>query len=1813
MRAVRNCIRPSVLVTFTAVMGTLSTTAVRADAHIYEVGVAAVDVTPDYPIRLNGFGGRRTESEGVTQRIWAKALAIGKDEEQPVILIALDSLGIRESMVDEVARRLKEKKGIERARIAVAFSHSHTTPKVTNACDTIFSSPIPPEHQAHIEKYTQELTDHLEEVALKALADRQPSTLSWAVGKVAFAINRRPQGGPVDHTLPTLVVKSAKDDALRAVYVTYACHCVTLGNNKISGDWSGYAQEAIQRAHPGVIGLVSIGCGSDANPSSGVTDGNTAVAADQGDQIAREVERLLAGTLKPISGPITATLNHVILPLNSPPSRESLEETAKGEGAEAYNARFHLDKLKRGEPLVAQLEYPIQTWAFGDSLEMVFLAGEVCNDYAVRLRKQLDESRLWMHGYSNDFCAYIPSERLLREGGYGGGGEIVYFALPNTLQAGLEDKIVNEVIRQSPPAFHQPAATDKTADQPPFPADKSLAQMRTHDDLVIELAAAEPLLEDPIAIDFGYDGRLWVAEIPNYTHNIADEQEQGGSVKTLYDEDQDGRYDKAVVFQDKLRFPFDVKAWRQGVIVCDAPDIFYLEDTDGDGQADVRKILLSGFSNHNPQARVNSLRWGVDGWLYGSCGLFGGHIRSFNGQELELGDRDFRFNPDTGAIEAVAGRTQQGLAFDAAGNRFGCDSGTLIEHYPLSENYLARNPYLASPPQAQYIVGDSNELFPIGTPTVLKLSGPPGRPTSACGLEIYRDDLLGKDYEGNSFTAEPVNQLVHRRVLSPKGITFETRRAANEAQREFLASTDSWFRPVQIRTGLDGCLYIVDMYRAVIEHPIWMAPEALQSTDPAAGNKAGRIYRVRPANQQPRPVVDLGKLPEKGLVAALESPNGPQRDYVQQIILQRQLQTAASELEKLVRSSQRPDVRLAALNTLGALDSLSESVVLDALNDHSAAVRVHAIRLSESLFAKSPEVVEAVLALVADESIPVQQQLAYSLGACSDSRAAVALAEIAWNHQNEPFTLAAACSSLNKSNSSSILSAVLKNAATQAPSAALIDALVKYTAKQGTTAQVIQAVTLLGGAKDAPSVPWRVQSLATLWESADADVRTNVTNDAGVKQVLERFAASARKSLELKGHDTDQTAAATHYLAAMQPRDESTAELVISLLEPRNPPAVQQAALDFFSATRSPRFAEELLNQWNSFSPAMRPQVLDGMLAQPELTALLLERVKTGDLRASEIDAAHRQQLLQHGDEKIRTQAKEAFGSEIASDRRRIVESYQAAKDLTGSADRGRLVFEKHCGACHKIADVGHAVGPDLAALTNRTPVALIESIFDPNRNVEERYRSYTIVTDDGLSHAGVLVSESASSITLLEQQAKESVLLRSAIEFLQSTGMSLMPEGLEKDLSPQNVADVIAFVADNSQRPKSLPGNSPATVKAGADGSILLRADQAEVFGNQITYDSANENIGFWFDQSDYVAWTVEADIPQEFDVFVEWASDDRSAANTVRIDGLAESISVGVVSTAGLENFRTKRVGKASLRAGRSRIVISSDGPMQGVPLVALKGIYLVHTMSSLELALDAADGAPRAPDAADECAALLDGLAVGTDAEYERIPELWQHAIAAGKRNDSQELLRLLDLALPKPEEPLRHWQAVVVGGGAINGLSASGVWPRERILSLLDDNEPLTARWTRTISLASRMADDESVRPGTRYDALRILGADVYERFGKQLVRHSSKGANAELQMGAVSALSDIDHPASADALIAGFENFAPENREIALAGLLRTSVRANALLKALESQPSLVELLTPNQIERLLSFDDPAVCQRAEKLLGKNATTLEATK
>jgi len=429
-----------------------------------QVGVAEVDITPDYPIRLSGYGSRRTESDGIIQRIWAKALAIGSDADEPVVLVTVENCGLPDELTEEVSRRVRETTGVSRAHFVACFSHTHSAPCLTNAAPFLFSSDIPPDQQETIDRYTRQFKDWMEEVALEALANREPARLTWSIGEVGFAKNRRTEGGPVDHSLPCIQVRDV-DGNLRAVWASYACHCTTLAgtDNHICGDWAGFAQEEIQNALPGVKALISIGCGADANPESRmmpmpegeeeVFSTRLAYAKAHGAALSQEVQRLIEGDTKPLASVPTGAFERVNLPFDTLPTLEEWEARVAAGGHDAYHAQKHLERLQKGQPIQTELSYPVQAWSFGDELAIVFLASEVVVDYSLRLKRELDSERLWVGAYSNAFPCYIPSERVLAEGGYEGGGAMLYFGPPTRFAPGVEQLVIDTVHRLVPDEF----------------------------------------------------------------------------------------------------------------------------------------------------------------------------------------------------------------------------------------------------------------------------------------------------------------------------------------------------------------------------------------------------------------------------------------------------------------------------------------------------------------------------------------------------------------------------------------------------------------------------------------------------------------------------------------------------------------------------------------------------------------------------------------------------------------------------------------------------------------------------------------------------------------------------------------------------------------------------------------------------------------------------------------------------------------------------------------------------------------------------------------------------------------------------------------------------------------------------------------------------------------------------------------------------------------------------------------------------------------------------------------------------------------
>ncbi len=442
------------------------------------VGAARVDVTPTHPTVLAGYGGRTSEHDGVDAPIWARSLAIGG--ERPAVLIAVDNCGVPASMTRSVKRRIREQHRIAADRIVVCATHTHCAPSLVGYATVLWAERLSPDQQARTRRYSSWLADRLVEVATRALDARRPATLAWAQGRVEFGGNRRvlrdgrwagfgfQRDGPVDHALPTLVARDMRG-RISAVWTSYACHCTTLGaRNRICGDWAGFANESIESHHDGAVALTTIGCGADVGPQP---SGGIDAARRHGAAIATEIERLIASGLRPLSGAPRCRTAALRLPLAKAPDRAHFEGLAKGSGFNAVHARAMLRRIDRDGSLATSTRLPVTTWSFADDLAIVFLGGEVVVDYSLRLKRELDWRRLWINAWSDDVPGYIPSRRVLEEGGYEAEFSQIYYEQPGRYAPEVEDIVVAAVkALLGAPVLPPPDARPSPYPEPPLAA-----------------------------------------------------------------------------------------------------------------------------------------------------------------------------------------------------------------------------------------------------------------------------------------------------------------------------------------------------------------------------------------------------------------------------------------------------------------------------------------------------------------------------------------------------------------------------------------------------------------------------------------------------------------------------------------------------------------------------------------------------------------------------------------------------------------------------------------------------------------------------------------------------------------------------------------------------------------------------------------------------------------------------------------------------------------------------------------------------------------------------------------------------------------------------------------------------------------------------------------------------------------------------------------------------------------------------------------------------------------------------------------------
>ncbi len=951
---------------------------------------------------------------------------------------------------------------------------------------------------------------------------------------------------------------------------------------------------------------------------------------------------------------------------------------------------------------------------------------------------------------------------------------------------------------------------------------KALASFQVEPGMRIDLIAAEPLVIDPVALAFDENRQMYVVEDRGYPDPV-----EGGSTTTLgrvallKDTNGDGVYDKRTEFATGLTYPNGLMPWKGGVFVTCSPDIYYLKDTDNDGIADIRKIVLTGFfATQTAQIRMSHPTMGLDGWIYVTAGLNGGNVTSPNHPNrpaVSFKQTDGRFNPETFEFQVTGGKSQFGLTFDAYGRRFGCSNRHPIMHSVMEPWFLNRNANLLFNETVKNVskVEAEATVYPVSRSVttadfIPKLIGRShaGTFTAASGLMVFNGSGLTPAHQGNIFICESAQNLIQRQVVYPDGVSFKSKPPYEG--REFLSSTDEWFRPVSLQHGPEGALYLADMHRKVIDHPTYVPEEARPGLDWESGKTDGRIYRVvRKDFIQKKYDASTGLSSSSkitDLTRFLASGEEWERNTAHRLLLERKDKSSVPALKKIVVESGFPESRARAVWLLNSLGSLDLITLKRALADKVSGVREQAVLLAGIHSGEYPELVAALISASGDEAIRVRYNSALVLGSIEGQQVVDALARVAARDGADKWFRAAVLSGIGKRMPEFLSSFRAQQQAEPIAFASVMKDLGRLFgsgASAEACRELLREVLASNGDPD-----WRISTILGLAEGVSGRAKEFGTSSKGLLYAIQGNNSPASetkaldnfvgKVLEIAGNPGEKTRQRISAIALLAYTDfENSQPVLQKFIIPNTLPELTLEAITAFSRLDNPRGAAILLEKsaWSAYTPRIKSAVVAAMVSKPLYINELFLAIERGSISGAELSSADRMRLISDKNTQISDRAKILFKELEGGDRMNVYQDYR--KVLTAQVDPqlGKAVFQKACSACHTYQNIGGKVGPDLTGVKNQPADALLLHILVPNYEVLPAYQSISISTNDGRLFSGWLVSENENSLTLRTTFGTDESILRRNIASLNNSGLSLMPDGLEQGISKDEMAKLIAYL----------------------------------------------------------------------------------------------------------------------------------------------------------------------------------------------------------------------------------------------------------------------------------------------------------------------------------------------------------------------------------------------------------------------------------
>ncbi|MHA8050833.1 PVC-type heme-binding CxxCH protein [Aquirufa sp. ROCK-SH2] len=964
---------------------------------------------------------------------------------------------------------------------------------------------------------------------------------------------------------------------------------------------------------------------------------------------------------------------------------------------------------------------------------------------------------------------------------------------------------------------------------------KAMQDFQIMEGFDIQMVAAEPLIADPVAMEIDEDGNWFVLEMPGYPLDLS----KTGQVRKLIDTNKDGLPDKSEIFVDSLTLPMGIMKWKKGIIVADAPNILYFEDTNGDNKADKREVVLTGFSLSNPQHNMNTPKFGLDNWIYlghsGSINSFayeylfgdkGSDIRyPSNAKAPQLAKngngRNVRFKPDVFGLESMSGETQYGHTFDPWGHHFYTDNADHLFHEVINARYTSMNPNLVIPEAMEKIPdhGDACEVYPISENPNHQLLTDVGVVTSSCGITWYDGGAFGKDFSKVTFVGEPVHNLVHADIINSNGATFKGSRLLEK--KEFLASKDPWFRPVNFYVGPDGALYVVDYYRQLIEHPEWMSDEVNKSGALYNGKTKGRIYRITKKGAKGFDWMNELKLSaEKSdkLVELLRSENGWYRKTAQRLLYQRKDVSVAESLHQILEKKEA-EASIPALWLLKDFNQISTKDLSNALANETEGVRENALKVADLLmnrpaFAQDPSLKASIINIADDPSARVRFQWLCSSGFFNFPEVAslrskivnqdiddhwVGVAAIAASKGTELDLLKSAISNfgakpsdgkenffaylsaaLLKKNDLSFLSLTSDNlVANDWWQAALLKGLATYAAYAEHKVQLSepQKNALAQSFLIAPSSKMRKAIIETFKLTGIPQ------NSPFFKQVYSQFLASKDALFQ-----EDALAILT------LKKDPKFNQQLVSFIVTKPSESIQLASIKALPSQLGSTDLKKINQVYQQMNMPSRKAWINYMVVHLNYMTTLLKEVANKNIPRADLAWPQIVELMNSDDAVVRKLAREVLA--ISEDRKAILQNYLPAAEMAGNAAKGKEIFKVNCTVCHQIAGVGGiSFGPDLSTLKSRNALSIITEIINPNNSIADKYGNWELVLKDGTKLSGIITSENDNSLSLKQMGGVTTLIEKYQIQSRVSAKLSAMPNGLEANIKLQEMADLVAFI----------------------------------------------------------------------------------------------------------------------------------------------------------------------------------------------------------------------------------------------------------------------------------------------------------------------------------------------------------------------------------------------------------------------------------